>query len=138
MDELSLSTRMLSADEFIRLRSAVGWHVPDAESASLALENTLFGVCLEVGGECVGFGRVVGDGALVFHVQDVIVLPQHQRKGYGRIIMKALMDYIHSTARPTAFIALFASSSAKEWYKRYGFEERPGEVYGPGMAFFKE
>lgn len=138
MSEMRLAARLPTVDEFISLRRAVGWHVPDAEATALSLKNTLFGVCLEEGGKCVGFGRVVGDGSLVFHVQDVIVLSGHQRKGGGGMIMGALMDYIHRTARPTAFVALFASPSVTSWYARYGFVERPSEDWGPGMAFFKE
>ena len=138
MSQVELVKRVPSARDFMRLRKAVGWHVPDSDSAALSLENTLFSVCVEADGECVGFGRVVGDGSLVFHVQDVIVLPEHQRRGYGSMIMDALMEYIHGTARPTAFIALFASPRAADWYARYGFVRRPNPEYGPGMAFFKE
>ena len=138
MTDAKLKTRLPSIDEFMMLRKAVGWGVPDSAAISTSLQNTLFGVCVESEGQCIGCGRVVGDGSLVFHVQDIIVLPEYQRKGVGTMIMDAIMAYIHRTAKPTAFIALFASPFAVGWYARYGFIERPHQPYGPGMAFFKE
>ncbi len=137
MDETKLVVRAPTAQEFIALRRAAGWHVPDADAASMALAKSLFSVCVERGGQCIGCGRVVGDGSLVFHVQDVIVLPGFQRKGCGTLIMDAIMEYINRTAKPTAYIALFSAHGLEPWYSRYGFIERPHKNLGPGMAFFK-
>lgn len=81
-------------------------------------------------------GRVVGDGALVFAIQDVIVLPEHRRQGYGARIMDALMAYVKENARLTAHISLFSANGMEEFYSRYGFVERPQGRLGPGMAFF--
>ena len=115
----------------------MGWLIPDPASVERALEHTLFAVCIERNGACIGSGRVVGDGALVFCVQDVIVLPEHQRKGYGALIMDAIMAYIEQTAHATAFIGLFAAKGLEPWYARYGFIKRPQQHLGPGMGYFK-
>ena len=134
---MKLVARAPTAEEFIALRRAAGWPVPDAGAAEAAVRHSLFTVCVEKDGQCIGSGRVVGDGALVYLVQDVIVLPEHQRKGCGTLIMDAIMAYISRTAKPTAYIALFAARGLEPWYTRYGFIERPRENLGPGMAFFK-
>ena len=44
---------------------------------------------------------------------------------------------VNRTARPTAYIALFAAHGLEPWYSRYDFIERPHKDLGPGMAFFK-
>ena len=136
MDDFQDIARIPTEDEFIRLRKAVGWHVPHKESAHIALSNSLFSVCILRQGECVGCGRVVGDGSLVFHIQDVMVLPQCQRNGCGTRIMDVLMEYINRSTEPTAYIALFSSPGLEPWYSRYGFVRRPTGNLGPGMAFF--
>ena len=138
MSEAKLVARAPTADELLALRRAAAWLVPDRDAAAVALRNTIFAACVEEDGACVGCGRVVGDGALVFHIQDLIVLPEHQRKGYGTLIMDAVMDYIHGAADPCAFIALFAAPSVVPWYKRHGFVERPHGRLGPGMVFSRE
>jgi len=138
MSEITITTRLPSIEEFLSLRQAAGWLVPEPDAVTKALENTLFAVCVEKEGQCIGMGRVVGDGALVFYVQDVIVLPEHQRRGYGTALMKSIMEYIHKTAKPSAVIGLFSARGLEPWYARYGFVERPLKHLGPGMVFFKQ
>lgn len=135
--ELQVVCRCPTPEEFLRLRQAVGWLVPDREAVRRALANSLFAVCVLARGQCVGCGRVVGDGHLVFHVQDVMVLPDWQRRGCGARIMDAAMGYVHRTAQPTAFVALFSAPGLESWYARYGFIRRPTQDRGPGMAFFR-
>jgi GNAT superfamily N-acetyltransferase len=137
MDVFEVICQAPTPDEFIRLRESVGWFVPERDAAGVALANSIFSVCVLRRGECVGCGRVVGDGCLVFHVQDVMVLPECQRQGCGGRIMDALMEYINGTAQLTAFIALFSAPGLESWYTRYGFVPRPTQDRGPGMAFFK-
>ena len=137
-NEYQLTERFPTADEFLALRRDAGWKVPESTAAADALRSSLYCVCVEQSGRCVGIGRVVGDGRLVFHVQDVIVMSGHRGRGCGTMIMDALMAYVHSTARPTAFVALFSAPPAVDWYKRYGFVQRPQENLGPGMAYFEK
>lgn len=137
MNDTELVVRAPTPQEFIALRRDAGWHVPDCDAAEAALGHSLFAVCVESDGQCIGAGRVVGDGSLVFLVQDVIVLAEQQRKGCGTLIMDAIMTYITRTAKPAAHIVLFAARGLEPWYSRYGFIERPHDHLGPGMAFSK-
>jgi GNAT superfamily N-acetyltransferase len=134
MPSYNVCLRRPTAEEFTALRRAAGWHVPSAADAANAIERSLFTVCVEEGGECIGSGRVIGDGVLVFYVQDVIVLPEHQRKGCGTAIMNAIMDYVRRTAKPTAIVGLFSARGMESWYARYGFIQRPHGHLGPGMV----
>ena len=68
----------------------------------------------------------------------MIVLPAHQKQGWGTKIMGALMDYVNRTAKPTAFVGLFSARGMEPFYSRYGFIERPHKRLGPGMAFSKK
>ena len=44
----------------------------------------------------VGIIRAVGDGASILFIQDILVHPNHQRKGIGTALMKAMLDrYAH-------------------------------------------
>jgi ribosomal protein S18 acetylase RimI-like enzyme len=79
----------------------------------------------------IGHGRVVGDGGLYFHIQDVIVLPEYQGHGVGRAMMDAIMAYLGRAAKASAFIGLTAAGGKAGFYRRYGFNERAGDA--PGM-----
>ena len=83
--------------------------------------------------EVVGMARVVGDGALNFEIVDVAVLPQHQRQGYGNLLMSCVMKYLDTAAGESAYITLMADVPAL--YEKFGFQlSRPASE---GMYIIK-
>jgi ribosomal protein S18 acetylase RimI-like enzyme len=124
-------------EEYIFLRKAVSWNIPDEQAIKISLKNALFSICLEKGNKIIGCGRVIGDEGLYFYIQDIIVLPEYQGHGYGKKMMDEIMNYINHTARKGAFIALFSAKGLEGFYKKYGFKKRPDENSGAGMFLFK-
>jgi len=41
----------------------------------------------------IGMARVVGDGAMFFYIQDVVVTPAHQGRGVGTLLLERVMGY---------------------------------------------
>ena len=118
-----------TVEEFVRLRRAADMAPRSREALERGLPNTLFGVtAVHVpSGETVGMGRVVGDDGTIYHVNDVVVHPDHQRRGIGTRLMTEIMRYIEETAPSTAFVNLF--SDVDGFYERFGFEEtRPAST----------
>ena len=80
--------------EIRSLYKAVGWknYYEHPEMLRMAYENSLcvFGAFED--GTLIGVIRAVGDGVSILFVQDIIVHPQHQRKGIGTRLMKALLE----------------------------------------------
>lgn len=111
-----------SVDDYIHIRLAAGLSRKSPEAATIGLKNGLFSVVVHADGVPVGIGRVVGDGGCFFEVVDIAVLPAHQKKGLGDLIMQRLMKYIHENALPTAYVSLMADHGTPEFYARYGFE----------------
>ena len=133
MSDYRLAKRVPSIGDYNRVRVAAGLSEKSVEAARLGLANTVFGVCVENRGEVVGIGRVVGDGGLFFEVVDIAVVPEHQKRGLGKIIMDALVSWLTVNAPPTAFVSLIADEGLSGFYERYGFRVRPPEA--PGMSF---
>lgn len=71
-------------------------------------------------------GRMIGDGGCVFQVADIAVLPAHQGKGLGKMIMRELKDGMYKKVPKSGVVLLFADGPAIELYKHFGFEETPG------------
>ena len=46
----------------------------------------------------VAMGRLVGDKSLFLILCDIAVHPEHQRRGLGKRIMQALIDYVDAHA----------------------------------------
>ncbi len=93
-------------EEFKKLRSDEGWTNLEDDQVEKSLQGSLYIVHLEEDSNCVGVGRVVGDGAMFFYVQDVIVRKEKRGAGYGRIIMDRIFDYLRKSAPHGAFIGL--------------------------------
>ena len=131
MSNYNIALRKLGVSEYQTLRNSTGWGSIDDQTVAKALANDLFSVCVLQGEEVIGIGRVVGDGAIYYYIQDVIVLPAHRSKGVGTLIMDNIEVFLSENAGKNAFIGLMAAAGVKDFYKNYGYLERPAE--GPGM-----
>lgn len=120
---LTVSIRTPTPFEYESLCRSVGWNEEGRfVCMEAALAGSIFGVIAEVDGELAGMGRVLSDGAMYYHVHDVVVSPRHQGAGVGKAIMHAIIDRLLETAPPNAKISLFAADGKTEFYTRLGFE----------------
>jgi len=132
--EVQILKKQISVEDYMNLREIVGWGNPEnIEAIERGLKNTLYSICIEVEEQIIGYGRVVGDGGFTFYIQDIIVLPSYQRLGLGNKIMAELMEYITSTYPPGSSVGLMSAKGKEDFYKKFGFVERPNEGYGAGM-----
>lgn len=125
-----------SATDFVQLRSKVGWGELDINLAKVSLKSSLFHVSIYNENQLIGMGRVVGDGAMYFYIQDVIVTPSYQKQGVGVILMTHIEQYLQGTASKGATIGLLAAKGKEGFYSRYGYIERPNNALGNGMCKF--
>jgi ribosomal protein S18 acetylase RimI-like enzyme len=77
-------------------------------------------------------GRVIGDGGWYFHLVDLAVDPQYQRRGIGDGILEELLAPIEELAPPGAYISLLADEPGRRLYERHGFQ--PTAPRSIGMA----
>ncbi|MEK5057952.1 MULTISPECIES: GNAT family N-acetyltransferase [unclassified Paenibacillus] len=119
--------RMPNVKEYIDLCSSVGWQeVMNFDAAEQSLQHSCYGVVIEYNREAVGMGRIVGDGIMYFYVQDIVVKPEHQSKGLGQLIMKAIQQYLSEHAAEKAFVGLFSAQGKESFYQKYGFNVHQG------------
>ena len=135
-DKYSLKLVSPSVDDFIKLRESVGWGRLDKHLAAVSLNNSLFHVTIYLGTQLVAMGRVVGDDAMYFYIQDVIVAEKFQKQGLGAIIMKEIESYLFESANKGATIGLLAAQGKESSYGHYGYTQRPNNVLGHGMCKF--
>lgn len=125
-----------TAEEYNRLRQLVGWDSYETDVIVRALPQTLYCVCARMNGTVVGMARVIGDGGLVYYIQDVIVHPNHQRQGIGIQMMDRVMAYISNHASQNTIVGLMAAHGKEPFYEKYGFVKRPTDQLGCGMTIF--
>ena len=69
----------------------------------------------------MGIIRTVGDGYTVVFIQDLLVFPEHQRKGVGTALLKAILDR-YSHVRQIQ-LATDNTSKTVGFYRSMGFRE---------------
>lgn len=121
--QFELADNVLTAEDFVRLKVATGFIDRPLEQADKALKNGLFNVSAICDGKVVGMGRLVGDGAMYWYLQEIIVLPEYQGNGIGKAIVNRLLEHIKSTAIPGTklSVGLTAVKGKEPFYEKFGF-----------------
>ena len=134
MENIIIEDRLPTAAEYNALKITAGWPVLDQTATITGLNNSLYAVCAVHHGDVVGTGRIIGDGGIYFHLQDVIVDPHFQGRGIGTRIVEMLMGYVEDKASKNAMVGLMCAKGVDPLYQKFGFIIRPSEKYGPGMC----
>jgi GNAT superfamily N-acetyltransferase len=116
----------------LRERAGLSARGQDQARAALAGSWAAVHVLYEVEAKTVGMGRLLGDGGWYFHVADMAVLPEHQRRGLGDAILYVLLERIRREAPAGAHVNLIADAPGRRLYARHGFT--PTALDSIGMA----
>jgi N-acetylglutamate synthase-like GNAT family acetyltransferase len=95
------------------------------ESVGPALAGTYLLITGWHDGRCVGMVRVLSDGVYRALVEDVIVHPDFQGQGLGRLMLDALLG--HPKVRDLEAVFLFTSKPG--FYERFGFKSTEHGMY---------
>jgi GNAT superfamily N-acetyltransferase len=86
------------------------------EQVRLAFENSYRVVFVFDGGELIGFGRAVSDGAYEAAIYDIAVRPERHAGGLGTLIL----DTLHAGLEGMDTI-LFAMPGVEDFYRKNGY-----------------
>lgn len=121
--QIEMRNEAPDAEEYNALRIAAGLSPKDLAGARIALGHSIYAVTLRSqDGQLVGMGRIIGDGGCFYHIVDIAVHPSEQGRGYGKLIMSALMDSLDTNAHPGSYVSLIADFPADQLYRKFGFE----------------
>ncbi|MDD2190429.1 MAG: GNAT family N-acetyltransferase [Eubacteriales bacterium] len=125
----------VTAEEYNKLRKEVGWHPLENHQAERGLNNSYYIIAASIKNCIIGFVRVISDGGYMALIVDVMVSPKYQGKGIGSILMKNAMNYIKTNLADglTVMINIMAVQGKENFYKKFGFIERPNNMDGAGM-----
>lgn len=133
---ITLVENSITIDEYLYLREQVGWVSLSDRQAQLAIENSLYNVkAVDEHGYILGMGRIVGDGAVISYIQDLVVIPEAQGKGVGSMIIESLINYVKSIKDEgtTMMLCLMCAKGREPFYEKHNFIARPTDTLGPGM-----
>ncbi len=109
--------------EILKLYASVGWtaYTEHPDVLRKGFENSMLTLAAYDGEELVGIIRAVGDGYTIVFVQDILVFPEHQRKGVGSALLQAILDR-YSRVRQIE-LATDNTEKTVAFYRSMGFKE---------------
>lgn len=107
--------------EILNMYDSVGWsnYTSNPSMLANAYKHSLKILGAYDAEKLVGIIRVVGDGYSMVYIQDIIVLPEYQRKGIGTLLLeRILLEYKNVYQK-----ALMTDNTEKtiQFYKSVGF-----------------
>ena len=124
MLDLKIKYNELTAEQFIELWETVWGDGPSLEQTRLAIKHTKFRVSIWDGDCNVAMARMNGDMGLNYYIKDVVVRPEYQGKGIGRILIDELRRFINNNGvkGTDIFVELCAVPDKIPFYEKFGFE----------------
>lgn len=138
VDMIQIKENQLDVQTYLSLREKVNWKKLSEEQARKALENSLITICAFREEQPVGMARMVGDGAVICYVQDLIIIPEVQGQGIGSMLLEYMKGYAQSLIEPGTqmMLDLMCAKGRESFYEKHGFIARPTENLGPGMICY--
>jgi GNAT superfamily N-acetyltransferase len=125
----------INVNRYNFLRKSVNWREVCPEFIETGFLNSINFVAEEEG-EIIGLTRIVTDGGYFNYLSDVIVLPEYQGRGIGRLLMEKAMEYLKNriTLDNCMYVALTAAADKESFYQKFGFVVLPNGDKGAGMS----
>ncbi|WP_309678711.1 GNAT family N-acetyltransferase [Polaromonas sp.] len=108
----------IGIEEVLELYRANIWSSAEKPNELLAaLRNSHALVTARLNGKLVGIGNAISDGYLVVYFPHMLVHPDHQRQGIGRLMMGRLLERYRDFHQ----FMLAADGEAVQFYESLGF-----------------
>ena len=113
----------LNADQYRELWESVWGEAPTREQTALGLAHSLFRVSVSDGEKVVAMARMIGDMGLCYYIKDVIVRPEYQHQGIGKLMINELLSFVQRNGikGTEIFVELCAMPDRIPFYAQFGF-----------------
>ena len=124
----------LTYQEYISLRSSVGWNNFAEEQVSSSISNSVYNIKVVDDNKTIAMGRLIGDG-MYYLLVDIVVSPEFQGNGIGSKIIDMLLTYVDNRTPigGRSSVQLIAEQGKEDFYIKKGFKLTPHEFCGSGM-----
>ncbi len=135
---MTLAFHDLTPQVYAALRRESGMPVIDEAMVAQALGASYLTVrCLDGATTC-GMLRIVGDGALVLVLCDVLVLPPYRRRGIGTFMIQSALKRVETLTMQGKWVSILLTCAGDKqgYYQRFGFHTLEGGLQGVAMQAF--
>lgn len=133
---MKILENVLTAKDFIKLYESAGWGKNSEDIVQVSLKNSYVTFAVIEEEKVIGMARLLADGGMAFYLKDFVILPEFQGKGMGKALLEYVQNYIKNQLKDgwQTNLELISAKGKEEFYKKFGFEERPSKYIGAGMA----
>ncbi len=133
-----ISINTLTAKDFEVLRAQSGMPPLDPAQIDMSVKRSLFTLRAALDDTLCGMARVVGDGAFVFLLCDLLVTPAYRRQGLGRALVRVAERQVETMLPPGLWapLSLFSAPGKEIFYRKLGFSTLPHNRAGAGMQIY--
>nr|YP_010337488.1 GCN5-like N-acetyltransferase [Dixoniella grisea]UNJ17073.1 GCN5-like N-acetyltransferase [Dixoniella grisea] len=118
--------------EYHQLCESVGWECPSIQKIYTAIQNSFLILSLfykkQETIQLIGFARVTSDQVFNAVIWDIVIHPNFQGQGLGKILIYHILDQLRS--KNIVNIGLFADASVVSFYSNLGFIKDPNGIKG--------
>ncbi len=132
---MKIIENVLTATDFIRLYESAGWGKKSEDIVQVSLKNSYVTFAVIEGENVIGMARLLGDGGMAFYLKDFVISPEFQGKGVGKELLEYVQNYIKNELKDgwQTSLELMSAKGKEDFYKKFGFVERPSQYFGAGM-----
>lgn len=132
---IEIRENQLDVRSYLGLRASVNWKHLSDDQALKAINNSIYNVTAYIDNKLVGMGRIVGDGAVICYIQDLVVHPKYHNIGIGKQLMNKLIEFTQGQVIDgnEIMLCLMSAKDREHFYEGFDFISRPTEKLGPGM-----
>lgn len=106
-------------EQMCHLRKSVGWNELKTLMSKPSMNNLFNIVCTE-NNKMIGFLSVVSNNVTDAYIQDVMVVPEFQRKGIGTELMNLAIAEI-KTRGIYMISVIYGEENLRPFYEKFGF-----------------
>jgi len=111
-----VNDKKLNAKEFVYMANKVWPRNYNIRKTKKALKKTI-NITARINKELIGCVRILTDGVYFGTITEILVVPEHQKKGVGKTLMR-LVERITPTK-----IYFGAQPTAEKFYEKLGYEK---------------
>lgn len=129
----------LVAKDLYALRKSNGWKEISLEQLEKGLNHTMCKVTIKENNTLIACGRLVGDYSCKGVLSDILVHPNYQGKGYGKLVLNELFRQTKEMMGENDLFQIEATptNGNREFYVKCGMKYKPENQDGTYVWFNK-
>lgn len=117
----------LTSNDLYYLRKILGWKEISKEQLDKGLEHTEYKITIKNEDDIIAVGRIVSDYSCKGLLSDVLVNPNYQKQGFGKIVVTSLIKMVKDNLKDGELFQLEASptNGNRDFYIKCGMKYKP-------------